>query len=629
MLGKIIKVLLVGIVLLALPIGYFGYQFYHTGEDYGQSRQVADNATKRSTAYGEVVGFVDQNSAHTWMGIPYAQPPVNELRWRAPLPPQPWQGTLQALQAGDFCKQFGSQMEARPPSEWGKPIGSEDCLKLNIFAPAFAADAVPGGDQRLPVMVYVHGGGNMVGYANQFKYSGTQLANTHNVIVVTFNYRLGPFGWFSHPALNQHGSAEDQSGNYGNLDTIRALGWVQNNIEAFGGNPDNVTLFGESAGGMNTFVLLASPLAKGLFNKAIVQSGITTKTTQLSRAQNYVTDTEPGDQYSSKEIVNSFLVTDGLAADRHAATKYQNGMSSAEISNYLRGKSAEEVLTIYDFGGAMGLPSVPQLLADGTVIPSRELIQVFANSADYNDVPTILGSTRDEFKMLAAMDDTFVESKFGVFPRIKDKPHHQAYTSYINDTIKALGVDEVAIVMSNGQNDPVYAYRFDWDELPTIAGTDMQELMGAAHASEIPFVFGMFDDSFMSKLMFDENNIPGRDVLSKSMSSYWAEFAYSSTPGRGRSGTLPEWRAWSNESAEGDKYIIFDDEKDHGIRMTNKAITLAVLHQRLLSDTRFPDADSHSQMYDCLLKDTRYWNLEEFEALGGSPCENRMFSSLL
>ena len=195
--------------------------------------------------------------------------------------------------------------------------------------------------------------------------------------------------------------------------------------------------------------------------------------------------------------------------------------------------------------------------------------------------------------------------------------------------IEALGVDEVAIVMSNGQNDPVYAYRFDWDELPTIAGTDMQELMGAAHASEIPFVFGMFDDSFMSKLMFDENNIPGRDVLSKSMSSYWAEFAYSSTPGRGRSGTLPEWRAWSNESAEGDKYIIFDDEKDHGIRMTNKATTLAVLHQRLLSDTRFPDADSHSQMYDCLLKDTRYWNLEEFEALGGSPCENRMFSSLL
>ncbi|MEH6571508.1 MAG: carboxylesterase family protein, partial [Halioglobus sp.] len=341
---RIVKTVLVVIVLLALPIVYFGYQFYHTGEDYGLSRQLADTATERSTRYGQVIGFIDNNESHTWMGIPYAQAPVGELRWRAPLEPQSWEGTYEALQAGDFCKQFGSQMESRPPSEWGKPIGSEDCLKLNIFAPAFAADAVPEGDQRLPVMVYVHGGGNMVGYANQFKYSGTQLANTHDVVVVTFNYRLGPFGWFSHPALNSGGSAEDQSGNYGNLDSIRALKWVQDNIEAFGGNPDNVTLFGESAGGMNTFVLLASPLAQGLFHKAIVQSGITTKTTPLSSAQNYVNSAEPGDKNSSREVLNSFLVADGLAGSRQEATEYQNGMSSAEISDYLRSKSADDLL---------------------------------------------------------------------------------------------------------------------------------------------------------------------------------------------------------------------------------------------------------------------------------------------
>ncbi|MBT4520292.1 MAG: carboxylesterase family protein, partial [Halieaceae bacterium] len=224
--------------------------------------------------------------------------------------------------------------------------------------------------------------------------------------------------------------------------------------------------------------------------------------------------------------------------------------------------------------------------------------------------------------------DTFVERKFGVLPRVKDKRHHQAYTSYINDTIKALGVDEVAIVMSNDQDTPVYAYRFDWDELPTIAGTDMKEIMGAAHASEIPFVFGMFDDNFMNNLMFDEDNIPGRDLLSQSMSSYWAEFAYSSAPGRGRSGTLPEWRIWSNESADSDKYIIFDDEKDGGIRMTSNAITLGVLHQRLLNDNRFPSKELHSEMYDCLLQGTQQWNLEEFEALGGSHCKNGMFKNL-
>jgi para-nitrobenzyl esterase len=327
--------------------------------------------------------------------------------------------------------------------------------------------------------------------------------------------------------------------------------------------------------------------------------------------------------------VNSFLIADGLAADRQEATEYQNGMSNVEISKFLRARSADDLLTIYDFSGALGLPSMPQLLADGAVIPSRELIQVFSNSADYNAVPTILGSTRDEFKMLAAMDDTFVDTTFGIFPRVKDKAHYQAYTSYINDTIKALGVDEVAMAMSKGQDGSVYAYRFDWDELPTIVGSDMKELMGAAHASEIPFVFGMFDDNFMNNLMFDENNIPGRDLLSQSMSSYWAEFAYSSSPGRGRSGTLPEWRSWSNESAGTDKYIIFDDENDGGIRMTNNAITLAVLHQRLLNDNRFPSKELHSQMYDCLLKDTQYWNLDEFEALGGSHCKNGMFNSLL
>jgi para-nitrobenzyl esterase len=629
MIGRFFKILLAGLGILIVVVALVVMQFYNSGEDYGQDRQSAHQATLRTTRFGDVVGFVDENQSHTWMGIPYARAPLGELRWRAPLAPEPWSGTLEALQAGNFCKQFGSQMESRPPKEWGDPIGSEDCLHLNIFAPAFAPKSVPRKDARLPVMVYVHGGGNMVGYANQYKYSGTHLAKTHGVIVVSFNYRLGPFGWFSHPALNEDGSAEDRSGNYGNLDTIRALQWVQNNIGVFGGNPDNVTVFGESAGGMNTFVLLASPLAKGLFHKAIVQSGITTKTTPLSRAQNYVNDVASGDKNSSREVVKSFLVADGLAVDREVAGAVQDAMSSTEISAYLRGKSADDLLSIYDFSGVLGLSSVPQLLADGTVIPSRELIRVFSNSADYNAVPTMLGSTRDEFKMIAAMDDKFVDRAFGVLPRVKDKLHHQAYTSYINDTIKALGVDEVAIVMSNAQSDAVYAYRFDWDELPTIAGTDMKELMGAAHASEVPFVFGMFDDNFMNNLMFNDNNSPGRDALSKSMSSYWAEFAHSSSPGRGRSGTLPKWRAWSNESTDSDKYIIFDDERDGGIRMTSNAITLAVLHQRLLNDKRFPNEELHSQMYDCLLKDTPYWSLQEFEALGGSHCEDGMFNSLL
>lgn len=304
----------------------------------------------------------------------------------------------------------------------------------------------------------------------------------------------------------------------------------------------------------------------------------------------------------------------------------QNAMSDQEVSAYLRGKSAEEVLTIYTSDGPLGLSDVPALIAHGAVIPERPLLGVYADRDDYNAVPTIIGSNRDEFKMLAMMNEELVASKYGVLPKIKNKPYFEAYTSYLNDFIKANGVDEIATVLSASQGHSVYVYRFDWDELPTIAGTDLAEVFGAAHAAEIPFVFGRFDDSFMNNLFFSEENISGRDALSASMSSYWVELAYSGAPGKGRSGTEPQWDAWRNEPADSDKYLIFDDVSDRGIRMSTDAITLSVLHQRLLKDTRFPDQESHSQMYDCLRKDTPYWDADEFARLGGSECVNSMFN---
>ncbi|MDE0952655.1 MAG: carboxylesterase family protein [Halioglobus sp.] len=624
---KILKWLLVTFTLLCIPVIFIGYTFYNSGETYGQQLQSANSSTERITKFGDVIGFVDTNGSHTWLGIPYARPPLGESRWRAPEPPQPWANPLQALQASEFCKQLGSPGESRPPKEWGKPIGAEDCLYLNIFAPSFAPNEIPRADKRLPVMVYIHGGGNMAGYANQFKYSGTELAHNHNVIVVNFNYRLGPFGWFSHPDLNNGDSASNRSGNYGNLDTVRALQWVQNNIGGFGGNPDNVTLFGESAGGMNTYVLLASPLAKGLFHKAIVQSGISTRTTPMSSAQNYLSDAQPGNSGSGREIVNKLLLRDNIVSDSAQATMHQNAMSPKKLNSYLRSKSADDILLAYDTNGPLGFSNVPQLLADGTVIPFKALMEVFSNADHYNAVPIILGSNRDEFKMVAMTDETLVMRKYGVLPRIKNTQHHAAYTGYLNDMIKARGVDEIAIVLSKAQGNSVYAYRFDWDELPDIAGTNMSQLIGAAHASEIPFVFQMFDDNFMNNLIFNEDNIPGRDSLSNSMASYWVEFAYSSVPGKGRDGTEPEWTPWNNDSDSSDKYIIFDDRRDGGIRMSSDAITMEVLHQRLLTDNRFPNNGLHSQMYDCLLKGTTLWSQEEFESLGGSTCENNMFGA--
>ena len=196
-------------------------------------------------------------------------------------------------------------------------------------------DGLPTGEERLPVMVYIHGGGNTAGYANQFKYSGRNLAKRHGVIVVNFNYRLGLFGWFAHPALNSGGSSEDRSGNYGILDGLAALQWVQDNIAAFGGNPNNVTLFGESAGGMNIFAILASPIltsqeGRGLFHKAIIQSGLPVST-PMEQAQNYIEDA--GLENSAREITNRLLISDGRAGSREDAVSHQSQMTDTEISD--------------------------------------------------------------------------------------------------------------------------------------------------------------------------------------------------------------------------------------------------------------------------------------------------------
>src|SRR5262245_2106414 len=219
-----------------------------------EAPRVADPATRRTTAQGVVVGSLGSEGTHAWHGIPFAQPPVGALRWRAPLPAKPWDGVREALADAPQC--------AQPPPILGGDAnpdgssGSEDCLYLNVFAPAFAPDAVPTGDERRPVMVWIHGGGNSIGGASL--YDGGFLAAAHGVVLVAVQYRLGPFGWLRHASLRGGPdlSAEDRSGNFGTLDLIEALRWVKRNAAAFGGDPERVTVFGESAGGRNTFTML-------------------------------------------------------------------------------------------------------------------------------------------------------------------------------------------------------------------------------------------------------------------------------------------------------------------------------------------------------------------------------------
>lgn len=471
-----------------------------------QEPHTADQQAQRNTATGAVVGFADQHNTHAWLGIPFAAPPVGDLRWRAPQPAESWSGTREALSHGAPCTQLWGPISGIDGEE-GEIAGAEDCLYLNIRALRFAPDAIPQKEERLPVMVWIHGGGNSIGTANT--YPGQKLSGTQKIVYVALNYRLGLHGWFSHPALrNAAANTADASGNFGTLDVIAALQWVQQNIAYFGGDPNNVTLFGESAGGRDVYAMLASPLAKGLFHKAISQSG-SAATMKLSRAENFLSDKVPSMQNSSNEVFARLLMEDGKAIDQQAAKALIDSMLAAEAMRYLRAKSSEELLHGTEPLG-MGLYPHPQNFRDGHVLPEDSLLSRFADRSMYNSVPMILGTNRDEQKPILLGDSRFAWRLFGVIPRIKDEEAFERFTAYFSDQWKALAVDEPAMLISEAQGGSVFAYRFDWDEGPSSLLTDFSKLLGAGHGLEISYVFGDFDKGISMPFLFSEENKAGR-----------------------------------------------------------------------------------------------------------------------
>ncbi|HSJ97589.1 MAG TPA: carboxylesterase family protein, partial [Myxococcota bacterium] len=259
------------LALLLLGGAWIGLRSLGGGEEPEEAPAVADPSSRRSLPAGEVVGATGRYGSHVWRGIPFAEPPVGGRRWRAPVAAAPWSGTREALVFGGHCMQFPSPF-AGVEGEPGEIQGSEDCLYLNVYAPKLEPAALPRGADRLPVLVWIHGGGNVIGLADF--YDGGALAARERVVVVTVNYRLGPFGWFRHAALREaDADPAERSGNFGTLDLVRALAWVRENVSGFGGDPERVTIFGESAGGTNVFTLLLAPQAAELFSGAIVQSG--------------------------------------------------------------------------------------------------------------------------------------------------------------------------------------------------------------------------------------------------------------------------------------------------------------------------------------------------------------------
>ncbi len=471
------------------------------------------------TKYGLVSGYSDKDT-WCWKGIPYATPPVGELRWKAPIDPVPWLGIRKTRKFGNSAAQVMLFLG---------PMGSEDCLYLNIWRPKSS-------ETELPVYLYIHGGGNSIGTSDTSSYYGNAVAGKSNLLYVSVNYRLGAMGWFMHPAVTGNGSPEDQSGNYGTLDLVKSLEWVRDNISSFGGNPNNVTVAGESGGAFNVLSLLVSPIAKGLFHRAVVESGLSLIwSPEVAKAQ-------------SERLLMALLLKDRKAKNEEEAQQVISKMRNDEINAYFMSKSAFTIsknIPARDFGMA----EWRTIFTDGTVIP-REGYDIFSSGEWASKVPVIIGCTKDEMKL------------FGWFR--KDPPlntrEYDLVWKYHSMLWRANGVDEVVSKMTSRSDVPVYVYRFDWgsmDEngnsvLPGNKGRDF----GAHHAAEIPFFLGMgeVDLALLTGKTHSKENQPGREKLTDLCMGYLANFAKSGNPNHE---DLPNWPAWDN--SEGlDKVIVLD-----------------------------------------------------------------------
>lgn len=586
------------IIVIGLVVVVAGY-FFVNDQTPDTEPTVAQQTTLRNTTSGTVVGFIDKYGARSWQGIGFAQPPVGELRWRAPLPPLKASKVIETLAPGPMCPQFNNALTGGnvTPSEAGV-VGQEDCLYLNIWSPPNA--------NNLPVMVWIHGGGNSIGHAGN--YNGSALASQQDVVVVSINYRLGVFGWFSHVAL-ETGDPADDSGNFGTLDTVRALQWVQNNIVEFGGNADNVTVFGESAGGYNALALMASPLAEGLMHRVIVQSG-GFGTTPISHAR--LPLMEGGHTNSSAELLQKMLIADERV-DAANAAQMLGDMSSDNIKAFLYSRQPDDFF-IHLNGRGFGMTDTPRGFGDGHVLPGLDLERLFTSTDNHNAMPIIIGNNRDEPALFMVSDPRYIENFLGFLPRLKDPNSYLQQVKYGALRDRATSVDNIAEFMTLAGNPNVYTYRFDWDEEPSRYGFDLSKALGAAHGLEIAFAFGEFDLGFSSLGIYPDDD--AQYALSKSMMSYWAEFAYAGNPGSGRDGHEVPWLAWRQDDKT---TIILDSPADQGIFMDDQIVTLETVKSELINDTNFGRPELRCEIYTQIFR-AEAFNQEEYAALGDGLC---------
>jgi para-nitrobenzyl esterase len=448
----------------------------------------------------------------SFKGIPFAAPPVGELRWRPPQPAARWTDVKAATEYGHDCMQ-------KPFPSDAAPLGTqpaEDCLVLNVWRPSDAK-------KNLPVMVWIYGGGFVNGGSSPEVYAGDQFAR-QGVIMVSFNYRVGRFGFFGFPALTAE-HADEPKGNYGYMDEIAALQWVKRNISAFGGDPANVTVFGESAGGGSVHMLLTSPMAKGLFAKAIIESGGGRASLLGDRL---MSQSKPG-LPSLEEIGVNFAKSNNIPGTDAAALAQMRALTAEQVTNGLNMAS-----------GSGNPPTYGGPALDGKIVtgPPQQAYEAGTEAK----VPLIIGTNSADigFSRAKTVDEVF--APFGARKAQAMAAYNAGSASDVRVVGSAVGMDQgmgeparftAAAFAAQGQKSYVYRFGYVADSMAS------QWKTGAPHATEIPYVFDTVSAKYGKDLTAKD------EAIAKAANTYWVNFAKTGDPnGPG----LPRWPAYTKAS---------------------------------------------------------------------------------
>jgi para-nitrobenzyl esterase len=488
--------------LIVATVASLGWGVHAASTPFADQVKVEGGSIKGAVADG-VLSF---------KGIPFAAPPQSDLRWRPPQPVVAWTGVRPATEYGHDCMQ-------KPFGGDAAPLGTEpaeDCLVVNVWRPAAKGAA------KLPVMVWIYGGGFVNGGSSPAVYDGSQFAK-HGIVFVSFNYRLGRFGFFAHPALTAEGKG-GPLGNYAFMDAIAAMKWVKNNVAAFGGDPANVTAFGESAGGMMMHMLLTSPAARGLVHKAIIESGGGRNGIFAARK---VHEDTPNGPTSAESVGVAFAKSVGI-----------EGTDAAALAA-LRKVPADQVIAGLNLA-SMGAPAAATY-AGGPMIDGQIMVETAEDAyrAGHNaKVPLIVGANSLDIGFSSAKSMDEVMAKFGAD---KDKAL-AAYDPDKSGDLRSVGykvaMDAMMVEPARflaktyaAQGQPAYLYRFSY-----VAESLRAQTPGAPHATEIPFVFDTVKAKYGDKLTSNDA------AAAKAANAYWANFAKTGNPNGAELTTWPVYK---------------------------------------------------------------------------------------